>query len=433
MRHPDVPQLPSNLRVSLARRCLQLAFVLLVVGLVLTLVAVLGERRATANAAWRDPADAIQPESIAFDLALLSLAGVPDEQVLALSIEMQELATAHAILALGLDLTDFQRMNGWLWLAFRYQEAGQAQRAARAYRLAGHGAILGQDLSDLSRTETLLSVGRELIELHDEPGARFFLGQAALIAANAPQLTAHHRRTLLEQLVPAILRAGGGRDDWLDLAKAVDHGTVGAGLGAVGQTGGRAAVSEGGEALARAQDARRAAAAAWLGGASDTQVEEARGREKDLHQALLAALSAEEAAVNQYVARSGETPGLNLGALETRLRWLSLKRRIAAGGVGAGLVPQWESNREEIDAALAAAWSRWLALQADPGVSGVNGSFHGLKSAIVLEAVVAAYWGLYPDAPVADLLSQAQSISGIGGLHLAVLGPGTPPLVGWSK
>ena len=433
MRHPDVPQLPSNLRTGLARRCLQLAFVLLIVGLVLTLVAVLGERRATANAAWHDPADAIQPESIAFDLALLSLAGVPDEQILALSIEMQELGTAHATLAFGLDLTDVQRTNGWLWLAFRYQEAGQAQRAARAYRLAGHGAILGQDLSDLSRAETLLSVGRELIQLHDEPSARFFLGQAALIAANAPQLTAHHRRTLLEQLVPTILRAGGGRDDWYDLAKAVDRGTASGTLGAVGQNVDRAAVSEEGGALLRAQDARRAAAAVWLAGASDAQAEAARATETELRQALVGALLAEEVAVSQYVESVGDTPGLILGAQATRLRWLGLKRRIAAGAAGAGLLPRWEAHREEIEAALTAAWSRWLALQAERGVSGVNDRFEGLKSSIVLEAVVAAYWGFYPDAPVADLLSQAQLISGIGGLHLAVLGPGTPPLVGWSK
>lgn len=432
MRNPEDPQSPSHLKVSLARRSLQLALVLFVVGLVLTLLAVMGERRATANAAWQDPADTFQPVAVASDLALLSLAGVPEQQVLALSMELQELETVHAVLAFAADLTDDQRTNGWLWLAFRYQRAGQGQRAAQAYRLAGYGAVLGQDLSDLSRTETLLSVGRELIQLHDNPGARFFLGQAALIAAKTPQLTAHHRRSLLEQLVPAILRAGGGRDDWHDLAKAVEAGTVVGGPGPFGPISVSAAVSEGDAALIMARDARRAAAAACLEGASNTPGEDSRGAE-NAHQALLAVLLAEDAAAHQYAARSGSVPETRLSAQESLLRWLALKRYIAAGGAGAGLVPEWESSRGEIDAALSAAWTAWLALQADPGVMGGAGDFQGLKSSIAQRVVVAAYWGLYPDAPVADLLSAAQPISGFGGLRLAVLGPGTPPVVGWNR
>jgi hypothetical protein len=114
-------------------------------------------------------------------------------------------------------------------------------------------------------------------------------------------------------------------------------------------------------------------------------------------------------------------------ALQTRLRWLALKRRIAAGGFGPGLMPEWESDREAIDAALTGAWTDWLALQADQKSTGF---LNGLQAR---QAITAAYWGLYPDAPIADLVSAAHSAGGYDGIHLTVLETGSPPVVGWSK
>ena len=78
-------------RADLARRCLQLALVLCLIGLVPGLLAIWGQRRAVADAAWRDPADDVRPEAIAPDLALLSLAGTQDDQLLALAMESGEL------------------------------------------------------------------------------------------------------------------------------------------------------------------------------------------------------------------------------------------------------------------------------------------------------------------------------------------------------
>jgi hypothetical protein len=145
------------------------------------------------------------------------------------------------------------------------------------------------------------------------------------------------------------------------------------------------------------------------------------------------ALLAEDVAISQATARLGRTQEEMLATQAFLLDWWSLKRRVAAGGAGAGLVPEWESRREEIDAALSAAWAGWLVLQSDPTASDVNADFQGITGTTMRRAIAAAYWGLYPDAPVAELLSSARPTTGYGGLHLSILVPGTPPVVGWSK
>jgi hypothetical protein len=424
-RHPGGSDRPSNSRASLARRCLQLALVLLILALALTQLTVWGERRAAAAAAWRDPANDIQPQAIAPDLALLSLAAVPDEQMLALAIEANELETVRALLAFSADLTDQQRMNGWLWLACRYQEAGQTGRAAQAYRLAGEGAILSGHLPDLLRVETLLTVGQQLITLHDKLSAHYYLSQVALIGAHAPHLTDYARRWLLEQLIPYILQAGGKRDDWLVLAKAVKNGTAQGGnlaFTAPNDTPGKDAL------LMTAQDSRQAAAAALLSAltlnstqpsADTTQTDLIQLNRSQTRQALLA----EDAAIASYLAR--ET---GPAAQETRLRWLLFKRRVAAGGAGAGLMPEWETSRAHIDAALTAAWSDWLALHTAPTSSNPR-----TAASAVRQAIMAAHWGLYPDASLTDLVHTLQSLDNAGDLRLTIIEPGQHPVVGWSE
>ena len=413
-------------RADLARRCLQLALVLCLIGLVPGLLAIWGQRRAVADAAWHDPADDVRPEAIAPDLALLSLAGTPDDQLLALAMETGELETTRALLTFSADLTDQQRLHGWLWLAYRYQEIGQIQQSAQAYRLAGSGAILSDPLPDILRTETLLTVGQQLLGLQDKPGAHFYLQQAALISANASHLTKYNRRSLLERLRPALLRAGGERDDWHSLARAVEKGTAPIGdtpfpLSA-GQTGWHSATPGNDAALIAAQDARRAAAAAWFTAlTSASSVEPSADYDLAAAQHILRqALLAEDAAIDKYLEGSNKAGETDPAAKETRLRWLLLKRRIAAGGAIAGLVPEWEADREEIRNALNAAWNDWLAYYAQ-----------GQATHAARRALVAAYWGLYPDAPVADLVPIAQSSS--GRLHLIIINQGVPPVVGWSE
>jgi hypothetical protein len=396
----------------MARRCLQAALILCLVGLVLGLLALWGQQRAAAAAAWRDPADDVQPAAIALDLALLSLAGAPDEQVLALALQTGEAETVRALLAFSADLSDQERLNGWLWLAYHCQKAEQTQHAAQAYRMAGNGAVLSAQLPALLRAETLLTAGQQLIALHDKSSAHFYLGQAALVGAHAQRLTNYHRRALLERLVPLSLQAGGRRDDWSALSKAVAKGTTSKGGGVAPCQ----RVAPGYDAgLVNARNTRRAAAAAWLAALSsnpDTT------RERDaLHQALLA----EDAAVQAYLKQHTDP-----AARQTRLRWLLLKRRIAAGGIGDRLVPEWTANGAQIRAQLSAAWAGWLATHS-------KNNRQGQATCASRQAIVAAYWGLYPDAPIADLLLAVQGIADLGGLRLGVVKSGTPPVVGWQE
>jgi hypothetical protein len=164
-----------------------------------------------------------------------------------------------------------------------------------------------------------------------------------------------------------------------------------------------------------ARNARRAAAAAWLAALSsnpDTTYER-----DALHQALLA----EDAAVQAYLKQHTDP-----AARQTRLRWLLLKRRIAAGGIGDRLVPEWTANGAQTRVQLSAAWAGWLATYD-------KNNRQGQATCASRQAIVAAYWGLYPDALIADLLLAAQGAANLGGLHLGIVKSGTPPVVGWQE
>ena len=412
----------ADCRATLARRCLQLALVLGSVALGLVLLATWDERRASA-ATWSDPAQDIQPGAVATDLSLLSLAGAPDDEVLTLAVELRELETARTVLIFSTDLSDAQRLNGWLWLAEKYQAAGQTQRAAQAYRLAGSGAILSGQLSDLLRARTLLTVGQQLKALHNDASAHFYFNQAALVGAYAPRLSDYHRRGLLERLIPASLQVGGSRQDWQALDQAVKNRLI---------QGQRQdfnfawyAITPGqDQALIAAGDARRAAAAAWLTALSTTDLDS--DKIERAHQALRQALLVEDAAVNEYLERQQ-----NLPAQQTRLHWISFKRRVALGGVGGGLVPEWEADYQQIDQALASAWADWLAAYT---------AQHGARQA-ARQALLAAYWGMYPQAPIEALVSLAEAanisdrlpVLSVAEGQLNIIASSTLPLVGWSE
>jgi hypothetical protein len=336
----------------LAHHLLQIALVFFLVSVMLTILAVWGQRSATASAVWRNPAETIHIEQIAPDLAALHLADAPDGQVLALAMEMGELESTHALLAFGADLTDQQRLDGWLWLAQRYLQAGRDQVAAQAYRLAGSGAVLSEGLPDLLRTRTLLSVGRQLTSLHDKINARFYLTQAAFLGARSPYLSAHHRRLLFEQLVPALLEVGGQPDDWSALQDAISAQRPAGGSVTTARSAEMSIWSEDeikDAALIRARNDRRAAAEMWLASiatwqrsnpirsqgsgsdpgstASSTMTE--RLSPDQARQALRRALLAEDLAVTQYVTQQMDASETRLLAQETWLRWLLLKRGIA--------------------------------------------------------------------------------------------------------
>jgi hypothetical protein len=241
------------------------------------------------------------------------------------------------------------------------------------------------------------------------------------------------------------LQAGGNRDDWVSLAKAVNTGAANGG----NVTGARTAEGpdwrdlerETDITLVQAREDRRAAAGELLRSVSNVPGRhDGDGSDEagwdTLRQNLQSALMIEDAAIDGRAAQESGTRAASLATLQARLRWLAFKRRIAAGGAGAGLVPEWESNREGIDALLSNTWDEWLTLQSgsEDAVPArhATGEYPGLPAHAARQAITAAFWGLYPDAPMADLVPAAQTTRPFGRLHLTIVKSGTKPVLGWS-
>ena len=74
-------------------------------------------RQPAAATGWVAPVTVLSPEGIAADLAVLTLAGEPDDRVIRAALDAREVETAYATLVYSVLLPDSTRSGNWLLLA----------------------------------------------------------------------------------------------------------------------------------------------------------------------------------------------------------------------------------------------------------------------------------------------------------------------------
>jgi hypothetical protein len=366
-------------------------------------------RQASSQVAWVSPFSAIWPKAVAPDLAVLPLAGEPDDRVIRAALDAGEVETAYAGLASSILLPDSLRSGHWLLLADRYQKTAP-ERAILAIQAALDVAALSPTLGDMARADISLQAATRFTALKQTPDARLAFAQAENIGRYSPLLLPAQRRSILER-VEAAYRTAGEATLASAVRKDLDSASAGPGVkiepspallpglrGAV--TLSPAVVA----AIAARQQAAAQMASRWLSASPNTR--------KALTEALGQALLAEDAARAEfYQSATGLSDTDRLALLHDRIAWLTVKYRAAQDGFGAGLVPEWSAEAEAIRQQLAEAHTNLI--------NGYGQQLDGLAAAdasqarveLLRQALLAVRLGLFPDSgaekPLSEQLSDA--------------------------
>jgi hypothetical protein len=350
-----------------------------------------------------DPLSSLQPDRIAPALALMQLAGDPPDALVTQALYAGQMETVRAILTFRSMLSEAARLGPLLQLARHYAAADQPQIAALVYGQARAVAILAPGLSSFERSQSLVQGSEGLLALGETAAALDCADQAKRIGQQAPDLLPAQRsqlftslRPLADQLDDATLR-----QQLVDLTRnpfLSPQGTLM--LNHLAQPAEPVAF-DGPVTTAiatRKQRARELAERIAFTNGVDIDPE---------RQTLAQALLAEDEARSAFIGQTQAT-GLSLSqqlwlALDYR-EWLLLKLRIAAGGFGLALVPEWEANRtalvRELGArtnALDALLTSLAAAEPEP----VNQALlrYTAQSWLALQFEL----GLYPDRAAVDL------------------------------
>lgn len=332
-------------------------FVLLIVAAITGGVYLALRQRQSSAAGWQDPIAVIIPDEIAPDFALYPLAGALELETIDAALAGGELETAYSLLVFGLDLSDAQRIGRLLILGRRFTEFETPQRAALAYGQVYDVAILSSRLNDPARADALLAAGKGWAAVGERDSALQAFDQVYVIATESPYIQLAHRRDLLTSIETAyrdldepeladrtreqIVRLD--REDYRPPGQPVEWPE----LPLESEPVSSAEVGE-------LEEARRQAAfevVDLLGGGVQPAPEEI----DRLTQALLAEDAAKTGLYAEQLAQTTQS-GRRINIHWHRIGWLMLKYQVAMRGLGMSVVPEWESQVREIQAALSTAY-----------------------------------------------------------------------------
>jgi len=343
------------------------------------------------------PQSILSPKEIDPALALISLGGVAEQEVIAEAIQKSRPETALSVLLFTPFLPDRERAGQFVALGQVYGQDNNKTKAIFSYYQAAQIAIISPDIPDTVRADVLLQASTGLVALNDQDLTPFYLQQTFIIASASPFLQAIQRRAIFERLHKIY-------SDLDDRAMARQSLDLSANPPAL------TALTESAMLLAAPQpenpsETSAAESARWLAAQQlAALLVERAGKAppeayKNLHDALLAEDEQKLTLLDQQLA---STPQLStqINLLAAEIKWLSIKYRVAKQGYGFSLVPEWEATVSEIESQLGERYSTIFTLYGElivalPELSQIN---QATEEAVRREILVGET-GQYPDYP----------------------------------
>ncbi len=363
---------------------------------------------------WQDPVSEIVPDEITPDLALYPLAGASALETIDSALANGDLETAYAGLVFGLDLSAEQRSGRLIILGRKFSEAEQAERAARTYQQVYDLAILNPWLTDAARADALLASGKGWTEAGYSAEAIGAFDQVYALAAQSPYLQMANRRELLVTLGAAYRdlgeagRAEACRQQVIRLDQE-SHLLPALPAQLPEMPGGERLVSS--PDVGTLEEARRQAAYALIqtvpaGGDGEPPL----GAVQDLSLALQDEDGAKLALVQEELAATTQ-PSRRIDVMWEKIRWLTLKYRVATRGYGLSVVPEWEAQAAAIQSELSKAYEDLFFNYEDLVTALPDASLMGPGSYVVRRQMnLSGRLGQYPNYPdqqMADKLRDA--------------------------
>lgn len=398
--------------------------------------------RSSSPSRLSGPVQQLGKNEIDPSLALLSLSGVSDLDVVDQALGSHALGTAYATAFFGTELADGERVGSLLLVGQAYAEAGDKERAQLCYQQADLVLTLSPTVADFAKAKAYLAIGEGLAELGSKAQARSRYDQAYVIALNSPYVKNQYRAEILSELASAYQALG-------DSDKAVECSARQAEI----------AYAPGGEERQESPPEQPVSplamevpepTAPMVSSYEERRVETVRqlidflqGASPgepipeelmtDVGRALLNEDGARRSTYEQQLAAASSMV-LKLGITQTRVDWLLVKYRVALGGYGLELVPAWTDSLVDIEAELNAAYGDLRAAY-DEQIStfSEDGAVDRAWSHLLRFEIQRGRLGLYPDFPQEELVSQLTEASerliasGDPSLHVRVLYEGDVP------
>ena len=354
---------------------------------------------------WQDPLTLVNYGGIDPALAVGGLGGVSDKDLAAQALTEGRTDTAFAVLVFSPSIGDRESAGAFLLLAERYQRDGQREQASSSYRLAGTIATLSPELPDTVRADTFILAGEGLARLRQFGLAQLFLDQAYSVATVSTYVQPATRRSLFQRLNKGYQAMG-------DRERARKSLELSAELFSP------VAVPEPPPVLPVAEvpplpiEVQQAEAARWKAAQELARYLVERGgritqeASVDLANALIAE---DQLRVPYYDAQLAQATQLSaqISVVQARINWLVMKYRIARGGYGLSLVPEWETQAEQERSELTKSYELLFALYADLIVAMPNADqIERATEEALRREILAGTLGRYPSYPAQQRVAQ---------------------------
>jgi hypothetical protein len=331
-------------------------------------------------------------------LALASLGGVSEADVIAEAIDKARPETALATLLFHSTLNNKESSGGFLQLANGYAQGGKTDKAVFSYEMAGKVATLAPDIPDTVRADVFLQVSEGLIGLHKPVLAEFYLNQAFIVASKSPFLQAAHRRSIFQQLQKNYIIV-----EQRELAR--QSLSLGANAPNPTQVIEEQTVLPDNQPVPLPEAVQEAEANRWRAAQelAILLVERGGRAPQNSIDALAEALIAEDQQKLSFYKREfAKTTQLSkrIDFTLVQIAWLSIKYLVARRAYGISIVPEWEAQAGQIRADLTKTYENLFALYADLVVALPEASQIDKASEERLRSeVLAGELGRYPNYP----------------------------------
>ncbi len=309
------------------------------------------------------PMTLLMVESIDPALALVSLGGVSEGQIIAESIKKSRTETALAGLLFYPSLSDKESAGDFLLLGGAFANTPNKNKAVFSYQKACLIATLSPDIPDIVRADILLQASEGLIAINQPTLAKFYLEQAFTIASGSPLFQAAQRRTIFERLQKNYLMLNERQ-----LARqSLDLSANPPSLTPLTQT---VSLLLSNQPVSLSQPVQEAESNRWIKAQQLAALLVDRGGNApaESYNALREALLNEDSQKlpfyeNQLSTATQVSQKINITVAQ--IEWLSTKYRVAKRGYGVSLVPAWEADTDQIQADLGKSYQHLFNLYAD--------------------------------------------------------------------
>lgn len=309
------------------------------------------------------PLDRIDVDKVDPALALASLGGVPESDVIVEAIEKARPETGLSALLFNPTLNDRESAGGFLRLGRVYYNEGDQDKAVFSYQMAATIATISPNIPDTVRADVFIQASEGLIDLDQSRLTKFYLDQAFTVAAKSPFLQAPRRRDILERLQKNYMALNERELARQSLNLSANPPTI-----ALDRPEGSVLPQP--EPVLLPELIQEAEANRWQRAQELAAILVERGGQapEETKEALRVALVEEDRQKLPYYKAELITAAQVSKKIDitiAQIEWLSIKYKVARKAYGLSLVPEWEEQVEQIRTELTKTYETLFALYAD--------------------------------------------------------------------